>query len=713
MVYVRAGNDLMRTQTYRQIRRGLASICAGALTLASNIAGQTRIDFASQGKNIDFANAEWTRPFKIGTALPATCRQGESFFRISAAGASVLHICDPANSWTPLTARATWSSLVNPAAPLSLSMGGYSTTLNFGASGAGIHAFRVTDAADNQGNGILGHFTSAPRSQMIPWQADADGVGWQVDAAGQLRSLGSNESGALTLNGSESGGCTLTVPATGGAIVPGAPAECDLGSTTAPLGKLHFAGTSALPQSSYFQLTGAATGARVWTFQDATDTVVGRATTDVLTNKTFDTTGAGNVFKINGRQIANVQGSSTTALLAGTVSGSTGTPLCTDANGNATTAGCQAGGVAGPGSTVSGNIPMWSNTTGSSLSGGLQPVTTLGNPGSNAAIPTEAAVRAAISASGGGTVSSVITGCGLSGGPITSAGTIVAAVPVVSKTADYTVASGDCGSLLSMTGTRTFSVPAASAAGIGSGWFVRLQNAGSGSVTVTTAGGAFYGGRSGSSFTLAAGQLVLLASDGSNWNAAESVVSSGGSGGGYTAGNGVSISGGNVISAASVCAAAPSGDTVTGSSDITFATGCTIAANTLSVGSVIKFQAAGTITGNYGINWQWGVKLGNTTIIPALYGTYQQPNPHNWSITGQVVVTAIGTNGAVFGVAFSNQGNYATGTGGGTSSVADTEMSASAVTIDTTAAQVLKIYYHPSGSGNTGALKFLSVQVIN
>lgn len=63
-------------------------------------------------------------------------------------------------------------------------------------------------------------------------------------------------------------------------------------------------------------------------------------------------------------------------------------------------------------------------STGSAWGTSLGVVTTLGNPGVNTNVPTEKAVRDAIASAGGGTVTSITAGTGLTGGTITASGTL-------------------------------------------------------------------------------------------------------------------------------------------------------------------------------------------------------------------------------------------------------------------------------------------------
>lgn len=63
------------------------------------------------------------------------------------------------------------------------------------------------------------------------------------------------------------------------------------------------------------------------------------------------------------------------------------------------------GDVLGPATNTDGKIPNWNGANSKTLADGYGVVTTLGSPGANTNIPTEQAVRAAISSAGGGDVS--------------------------------------------------------------------------------------------------------------------------------------------------------------------------------------------------------------------------------------------------------------------------------------------------------------------
>lgn len=85
------------------------------------------------------------------------------------------------------SAGTVWSSLSNPTANLSLLHGAFTSTFTWGAAtGAGVNLFTLTDTLNNTGTGILGRFTLASGSAALPFQADANGIGWRVNNAGNL-----------------------------------------------------------------------------------------------------------------------------------------------------------------------------------------------------------------------------------------------------------------------------------------------------------------------------------------------------------------------------------------------------------------------------------------------------------------------------------------------------------------------------------------------
>ncbi len=72
-------------------------ILAGASFL---VRGQTVIDLKTQTKSVDFTGAAYTKPFKSGSALPATCGTGEAFLNSGAPAGKNFYTCTSTNTWT-------------------------------------------------------------------------------------------------------------------------------------------------------------------------------------------------------------------------------------------------------------------------------------------------------------------------------------------------------------------------------------------------------------------------------------------------------------------------------------------------------------------------------------------------------------------------------------------------------------------------------------
>ncbi len=120
---------------------------------------------------------------------------------------------------------------------------------------------------------------------------------------------------------------------------------------------------------------------------------------------------------------------------------------------------------------------------------------------------------------GGGGVTSISSGCGLTGGPITVSGTIAQIITSAAHSGSYAIVAGDCGKVLTFAAAATPTLPQAGTGGFTAGWFVIVENtAASGNVVVTTTTSTFYGsGSSGSTSTLAPGTSTRIVSDGTNY----------------------------------------------------------------------------------------------------------------------------------------------------------------------------------------------------
>jgi hypothetical protein len=63
------------------------------MLIGIHLHAQTRVDLASQSKNIDFSAANSTKPLKSGPTLPVACGSGELFLLVSQGPAPQIYIC--------------------------------------------------------------------------------------------------------------------------------------------------------------------------------------------------------------------------------------------------------------------------------------------------------------------------------------------------------------------------------------------------------------------------------------------------------------------------------------------------------------------------------------------------------------------------------------------------------------------------------------------
>ncbi|HXG32189.1 MAG TPA: hypothetical protein VNJ11_02405 [Bryobacteraceae bacterium] len=173
--------------------RGVLSVC---LLAAQTVIGQTRVSLKDQGKEADFSGFSSVRPFRTGTTLPASCADGEMFFKTDAPAGGNLYGC-VAGSWVQQGAGGGGSpvlSVFGRTGHVTAQAGDYSFSQILGLVsntqiGAGVDAAKIgSGTVDNTEFSYLDGVTSPIQAQLNSKAAASHTHTAAGDVAGDLAS---------------------------------------------------------------------------------------------------------------------------------------------------------------------------------------------------------------------------------------------------------------------------------------------------------------------------------------------------------------------------------------------------------------------------------------------------------------------------------------------------------------------------------------------
>jgi len=267
---------------------------------------------APNGTGLVQISGNWTLPSAVGTSgyVLTTNGSGSSSWQPSAATLSLAAGGGTTGSIALLTQTLTiaggngiTTSVSGQTVTISsIGAGGYTST----ATGGTTTTLTSSSSANQFFTGTTTQTVKLPDTSTL--------------TLGQEFIITNNSTGALSIQTS-AGGSINSIPGGSQATFTVAStaaqtwiAEFTGNNTVTGTGAAVLANSPALTSPSFSTIVNSGT----LTLPTSTDTLVGRATTDTFTNKTFDTAGTGNVLKINGNQITSYTGSGAVVMLSNT-----------------------------------------------------------------------------------------------------------------------------------------------------------------------------------------------------------------------------------------------------------------------------------------------------------------------------------------------------------------------------------------------------------